>query len=59
MDGELVDALVCSSVKGEYEVKKVFLGEMRADEVIVRMVATGVCHTDFAVTDVIEPVIAN
>ena len=49
---EYVDALVCSELKGPYELKRVKLGEMRADELIVRMVATGVCHTDFSVTNV-------
>ena len=37
---EYVDALVCSELKGPYELKRVKLGEMRADELIVRMVAT-------------------
>ena len=41
-------ALVVSELGGPFEVKEVRLGEMRADEVVVKMIATGICHTDIA-----------
>jgi aryl-alcohol dehydrogenase len=41
-------ALVVTQLGGPFEVRRVSLKDMRADEIIVRMVATGVCHTDFA-----------
>lgn len=49
----VTDALVCSRVDGQYEVKQVVLGEMRKDELVVRIVASGICHTDFACTNVL------
>lgn len=39
-------ALVVSKHNGPFEVKQVQLKEVRPDEIVVRMVATGVCHTD-------------
>ena len=51
-DDESTIALVVSEVNGPFEVKRITLKEMRPDEIIVRMVATGVCHTDFASADV-------
>lgn len=42
-------ALVVSRLNGPFEVKEVQLSDdLRADELIVRMVATSVCHTDVA-----------
>ena len=41
-------ALVVLEINGPFEVKEVKLKEMRPDEIVVRMVATGVCHTDIA-----------
>ena len=41
-------ALVVSTINGPFQVKDVQLKEMRADEILVKMVATGVCHTDVA-----------
>lgn len=37
---------------GLFEAKTVQLKEMRADEVLVRMVATGICHADVAMVKV-------
>ena len=54
MNKEVVDALVCRTLNGRYEVTKVSLGEMREEQVLVRMVATGVCHTDFSVANVMS-----
>jgi aryl-alcohol dehydrogenase len=39
-------ALVVSSHDGLFEAKEVQLKDMRHDEILVRMIATGVCHTD-------------
>ena len=41
-------ALVISELGGPFEVKEVRLGEIRADEVVVKMIATSICHTDIA-----------
>lgn len=51
MGGE-VEALVCSGLNRPYQVQTILLGDPREDEVVVRLVATGVCHTDFACTNV-------
>ncbi len=50
-DGKTV-ALVISEINGPFEVKEVHLKGMRPDEIVVRMVATGVCHTDIATATV-------
>ena len=50
--GDSVEALVCARLNGPYEVTWVKLGEMREDELVVRMIATGICHTDLACTNV-------
>ena len=42
------NALVLSELNGPFELKEVQLGELLPDEVIVKMIATGVCHTDVA-----------
>ncbi|RFU28222.1 hypothetical protein B7463_g8101, partial [Scytalidium lignicola] len=49
-------ALVVSTPGGPFEVQKVELKDLRPDEIIVRMVATGVCHTDFSSTNGTIPV---
>lgn len=36
---------------GPFQVEKLFLGEPRPDEVLVRVVATGMCHTDMVARD--------
>ena len=41
-------ALVVSTVNGPFQVQDVQLKEMLADEILVKIVATGVCHTDIA-----------
>jgi aryl-alcohol dehydrogenase len=45
-------ALVVSTVNGPFEVKDVQLKEMLSDEIVVKIVATGVCHTDIATATV-------
>lgn len=41
-----VTAAVLRSPEASFAIEELELGEPRADEVVVRMVATGVCHTD-------------
>lgn len=48
----MVEALVCLTSGGPFERKLVKMGEMRENEIIVRMIATGICHTDLAATRV-------
>lgn len=52
MERTVVKAIVCSVQSGPYELKDVRIGAMMDNEIAVRMVATGVCHTDFACTNV-------
>ncbi|MEO8464726.1 MAG: NAD(P)-dependent alcohol dehydrogenase [Gammaproteobacteria bacterium] len=42
-------AAVLSTPRGSFEVQDVELADLRANEVLVRMVATGLCHTDLSV----------
>jgi len=44
-------AAVVREKGGSLKIEKVTLGELRRDEVLVRVVATGVCHTDMVVRD--------
>lgn len=46
------EALVVSKLGGPFELKTVELKEMRDDEIVVKMVATGICHTDLATAHV-------
>lgn len=46
-----ITAAVMPELEGEFEVAQLTLDDPRAGEVQVRMVATGVCHTDMAVRD--------
>ncbi|WP_426323275.1 NAD(P)-dependent alcohol dehydrogenase [Microbacterium sp. E-13] len=39
-------AAVLRSVDGPFEIEEVAVGELRADEVLVRVLASGMCHTD-------------
>ena len=41
-----VTAAVLREPTGSFQIEELELGEPNADEVVVRMVATGVCHTD-------------
>ena len=52
---ESVEAIVCPGQGMPYEYQPVMLNtEPREDEILVRMVATGICHTDFATANVRE-----
>ena len=46
------EALVVSKLGGPFELKTVELKDMRSDEMVVKMVATGICHTDLATAHV-------
>ncbi|KAF4964896.1 hypothetical protein FSARC_7241 [Fusarium sarcochroum] len=41
-------ALVVATANGGFEPREVYLGEVRSNEILIRMVATGICHTDFS-----------
>lgn len=50
--GGQVEALVCSELRGPFEPRTVLLGDFLDDELVVQMVATGICHTDYACANV-------
>jgi Zn-dependent alcohol dehydrogenase len=47
----VIDAAVARAPTTPFTVEKINLRDARHDEVLVRVVATGVCHTDVAVKD--------
>jgi Zn-dependent alcohol dehydrogenase len=52
---EVVEMLVCPQKGFDYEFKRVLMESTpQEDEILVRMVATGVCSTDFKTRDVRE-----
>ena len=51
-----VTAAVVREQEQPFEVEELELEEPRADEVLVRVVATGMCHTDLIVRDQWYPV---
>ncbi len=51
-----VSAAVVRQKGGPFTIEKLRLEEPRADEVLVRIVATGMCHTDMVVRDQVYPV---
>ncbi|WP_396642215.1 hypothetical protein [Microbacterium sp.] len=51
MSSTTITAAVMPELHGEFEMAQVTLDDPRAGEVQVRLVATGVCHTDMAVRD--------
>lgn len=46
-----VDAHVVRAAGGPFVLERVDLDEPRSDEVLVRIVATGICHTDLAIAN--------
>ena len=52
----LVQAAIARAPHAPMAIETLELGEPRADEVCVRLVATGVCHTDIAMRDQAFPV---
>jgi aryl-alcohol dehydrogenase len=53
---ERVRAAVVRERGGPFVLEELWLGEPRDDEVLVRIVATGMCHTDMAIRDQVYPV---
>jgi aryl-alcohol dehydrogenase len=51
----LITAAVARDPKADLVIEELELDELRAGEVLVRMVATGVCHTDAIVRDQVYP----
>ena len=51
-----VTAAVVRKKGGPFTIEKLRMGEPRADEVLVRIVATGMCHTDMIMRDQVYPV---
>lgn len=51
-----IKAAVTHRPGGEFELEEVELGDPRPEEVLVRIVATGVCHTDMVARDQEYPV---
>jgi len=51
-----VTAAVVRKKGGPFVIEKLRMGEPREDEVLVRIVATGMCHTDMIVRDQMYPV---
>jgi aryl-alcohol dehydrogenase len=49
-------AAVVSEKSGKFEIAEVELAELRDDEVLVRVVGVGVCHTDLVCRDQLYPV---
>lgn len=50
-----IKAAVAREIHGSFTVENVELAEPKADEVLVRLVATGICHTDLSVVDQLMP----
>ncbi|RYF61815.1 MAG: NAD(P)-dependent alcohol dehydrogenase [Comamonadaceae bacterium] len=50
-----IQAAVVREPHGSFSVETVELGDLQPDEVRVRMIATGVCHTDAVVRDQVYP----
>jgi aryl-alcohol dehydrogenase len=46
-----ITAAVARAKQAPFTLESVTLGEPRADEVLVRLVATGICHTDISMRD--------
>jgi aryl-alcohol dehydrogenase len=47
----LIEALVLRKKGGPFKLEEVNLDEPRDDEILIQMMATGICHTDIAVRD--------
>ncbi|KEZ12105.1 MULTISPECIES: NAD(P)-dependent alcohol dehydrogenase [Sphingobium] len=50
-----IEAAVARTAGGDFSVERLTLGELRPTEALVRVVATGLCHTDLVVRDQILP----
>lgn len=47
-------AAVVNQPGGDFEIEDVVLDEPRPDEVLVKLVATGICHTDLSVSNCVQ-----
>ncbi len=56
LPGMEIQAAVTESKGAPFEIRQVQLDEPRADEVLVRVVAAGICHTDLIIRDQWYPV---
>ena len=56
LSSNAVTAAVVRNKGGPFVIEKLRMGEPRDDEVLVRIVATGMCHTDMIVRDQMYPV---
>jgi aryl-alcohol dehydrogenase len=52
----LIQAAVTKSKGAAFEIQELELAELRADELLVRVVACGICHTDLIIRDQWYPV---
>ena len=52
----LIDAAVTESKGAPFAIKRLELGELRDDEVLVKVAACGICHTDLIIRDQWYPV---
>jgi aryl-alcohol dehydrogenase len=52
----LIDAAVTESKGAPFSIKRLELGELRGDEVLVKLAACGICHTDLIIRDQWYPV---
>lgn len=50
-----ITAAVARTPGGDFTIERLRLSDMRSDEVLVRIVATGLCHTDIVVRDQLLP----
>lgn len=51
-----IKAAVARQIDGNFSVEDVELSEPQAGEVLVKLVATGLCHTDYAIIEQIMPI---
>ncbi len=49
-------AAIVREPKGRFQVEDLLLGDLRADEVLVKIAGTGICHTDLISRDQVYPV---
>ena len=51
-----ISAAVVNEKAGPFQITELEMEEPRADEVLIRIVASGVCHTDLIIRDQAYPV---
>jgi aryl-alcohol dehydrogenase len=50
-----IDAAILRNTHGPFQIERLVLAEPRADEVVVRLVAVGLCHTDLTIMHGLMP----